>query len=426
MSVKNIFLVDPNKYSTERNFNLAVGFHLFLCSGFVCGLIILAIELLQQNPLGSQLTLLWLVLNFIWLLLNRKGYNVLASGTFCVVSTLFLTFLNLNYAEINNLMFCYTIILMVGITFGRREIYKFLFLIFLCICYAASAYWTQKNGHFSPFEFSTQSNTILLIAFLFSGLILIFSITKRFRVSTKRIQDLVGQLQKSNSELVQSNEKLRAFGHLVSHDLKAPLNSIQGFANLAKAKSEDKVEGVANYFDIINSNVKQMRELINDTLQKSLIEEDTKSKKPVNLNNVVDKLKLILSAEYPDLEIISDALPTVLAHYTEIFKIFKNLLENGAKYNRSKPKLTIGYEQTSKYVKISFKDNGIGIEANEYDKIFDKSYRVENNEFKGTGLGLSIVKETVEEMGGTIKVGSQINTGSEFVLTFDVDILVGN
>jgi len=112
--------------------------------------------------------------------------------------------------------------------------------------------------------------------------------------------------------------------------------------------------------------------------------------------------------------------PTILADQTHISNLVHNLLDNAYKYSPDKPEIDVTLEDKGKGVKITIKDNGIGMTAENQKNIFDKFYRVHTgnlHDVKGFGLGLSYVKAIVDAHGGTISVQSELGKGSSFIVT---------
>jgi len=112
--------------------------------------------------------------------------------------------------------------------------------------------------------------------------------------------------------------------------------------------------------------------------------------------------------------------PTIVADQTHISNLIHNLLDNAYKYSPEKPEIDLTLEDKGKDVKITIKDNGIGMSAENQKNIFDKFYRVHTgnlHDVKGFGLGLSYVKAIVDAHGGTILVQSELEKGSSFIVT---------
>ena len=141
----------------------------------------------------------------------------------------------------------------------------------------------------------------------------------------------------------------------------------------------------------------------------------------------MDNVSIMLSGQTAKLngEIIFDQLPKIYTSSSLLTVIFKNLIENGLKYNKSeKPQVTIQYQQNSNEHIYLFTDNGIGIENKYFDYIFHMFKRLESRSKQGSGLGLGLVKKSVEKLGGNISVASELGVGSTFTLKLPKNYIV--
>ena len=117
-------------------------------------------------------------------------------------------------------------------------------------------------------------------------------------------------------------------------------------------------------------------------------------------------------------KIIFDKLPNIYSSNSLLTVIFKNLIENGLKYNRSdEPTVEISYNNVGGQHQFTFKDNGQGIEKKYHDYIFQMFKRLESRENKGSGLGLGLVSKSVERLQGEINLESELGKGSSFIIT---------
>lgn len=198
-----------------------------------------------------------------------------------------------------------------------------------------------------------------------------------------------------HENLKKSNKELEQFAYVASHDMKAPLRNIISFAQILQRKIKGKIdEKDEKYLDHILSNGHQMNELIQGILNMSSIEKQEHFVlKETDLNEVLDKVKFNLSNDLKAKNVILEAedLPVIMANQGQIIQLFQNLIENGIKYNRSEtPKIVISKKREGKFLNLYFKDNGIGIAPQYYDKIFEMFKRLHSGyEFTGTGIGFS-------------------------------------
>ncbi|EFD05105.1 sensor histidine kinase [Peptostreptococcus anaerobius] len=273
-----------------------------------------------------------------------------------------------------------------------------------------------------------------------------YSITKELKVEGNRIyrvkidpvrmQD-IDNLSIStvvNIEDVTEMRKLenvrRDFAANVSHELKTPLTSIQGFVETLKSKDEDISPEVRKRFlDIIENESRRLTILINDILLISSIEgqvELTKEEFSIRevseyvgdlLNEKAERYSVSVNFDYSN---IDDLIYTQKEYFKDLLI---NLVTNGIKYNQKGGKVEIKYRQDSTRLVLEIEDNGIGIDKDDLDRIFERFYRVSRSRsqnIEGTGLGLAIVKHIVRSLDAKIFVESELGLGTKFTIEFDL------
>lgn len=212
----------------------------------------------------------------------------------------------------------------------------------------------------------------------------------------------------------------------VSHELRTPLTSIRGFSQTLLS-SWDKLdeENKKKFVKIIEEQSNRLINLVENILTVSKINYDKPIFRQVNVNNSIDKVIQMLGLKYKDCKFITQFnknLPPAKLDEDKFQQVMTNLLDNACKYSDSKGEIIISTcFKDSESVLITIKDNGVGINQEELQKIFDKFIRLENHltsKTQGNGLGLYITKNLVESMCGNIGVKSEINKGSEFSLVF--------
>lgn len=220
------------------------------------------------------------------------------------------------------------------------------------------------------------------------------------------------------------------FLSILSHELKAPLNALEGYIKMIAEKQFGK--DINAYDHIVErslTRIQGMRHLIMDFLDLSKIQLHSDKKQEnyelVDLKKIVD-LSLNTMQAYAiqkNVELIfhSKEDVTIQAIPEEMEIIMNNLISNAVKYNKVNGKVEVFLCQTNISIEIQVKDSGIGINQEEIPKMFDEFVRIKNEKTKnilGTGLGLSIVKRLVEQYKGTIDVKSEPDKGSVFTLVF--------
>ena len=221
-----------------------------------------------------------------------------------------------------------------------------------------------------------------------------------------------------------SNEELQRFAYVASHDLQEPLRSIVSFAQLLDRRYRGRLDREADEFlGFIVEGGNRMQALIRDLLQVSRVETEAKPLEPTDAAGVVAGVLHLL--EVPIREaggaVQVDSLPWVLADAAQLEQVFTNLIGNAMKYRRPgmPPRVRISARQAGpSWWEFAVADNGIGIEAEYFDRIFEMFRRLHTqDEYDGTGIGLAIVKRIVERHGGRIRVESTPGEGSTFFFT---------
>ena len=243
-------------------------------------------------------------------------------------------------------------------------------------------------------------------------------------------------LQTKNSELKRSNSDLEAFNRVASHDLQEPLRKIQMFVSRLDEEENHRLSKRSHgYLAKIKSSSDRMRNLINNLLSYSKVEDVPEKQTRVDLNDALNNVLEDLGERIKELnaEINSDSLPVVNGIQFQLEQLFANLIGNSLKYIEpgKKPvikilsKIVTGKEVPSEvplpnisFVKLQFIDNGIGFDKKYQEKIFVIFQRLHGkNEFSGTGLGLSICKKIVQSHDGVIYAKGEVGKGAELTVS---------
>ncbi|MEZ4887896.1 MAG: ATP-binding protein [Chitinophagales bacterium] len=226
-------------------------------------------------------------------------------------------------------------------------------------------------------------------------------------------------------ELQHTNEDLRQFAYVASHDLKEPLRMVSSFLGLIEKRLNGKVKEDQELKEFINYAVdgtQRMDVLINDLLAFSRVNTRKKPFEKVNLNEVLDVVKINLKVNIEETNAVVNVkkLPTVKADLNQMIQLFQNLISNAIKYRDKNmiPIINVFCEKVDGNYEIRVSDNGIGIAPEYHERIFQVFQRLHNRtEYEGTGVGLAICKRIVDRHGGTIGVDSKVGEGSTFVFT---------
>ncbi|MEO8823920.1 MAG: PAS domain-containing protein [Ginsengibacter sp.] len=244
------------------------------------------------------------------------------------------------------------------------------------------------------------------------------------RISAQmELNKLNHDLQKTAKDLAISNSELEQYAYIASHDLQEPLRMISSFLTQLERKYNDILdEKGRQYIYFAVDGAKRMRQIILDLLEFSRLGRFEEKKEKVDLNEVVeDVISLYKKRIEETCTVIQfDKLPTVNGYKSPLRQVIQNLVSNAIKY-RSKdesPLIVVEAEDLNFQWKFSVKDNGIGIEPEYYERIFNIFQRLHRNEeYSGSGIGLAIVKKIVIAMGGEIGIEPNGDKGSIFIFT---------
>ncbi|AOW20498.1 PAS domain-containing sensor histidine kinase [Urechidicola croceus] len=232
------------------------------------------------------------------------------------------------------------------------------------------------------------------------------------------IKNLNIQKEQLLKKLERSNNELQEYAHIVSHDLKSPLRSIDALVNWLKEDNLEKFdENSLHNVKLIEATLEKMENLITDILNYSSLSTELKELKPVDLNVVLEDLsKLLYFPKHIKLNILNK-LPVINGDQTKLQQLFQNLISNAIRFiDKEQGLIEVDVKETKLFYQFSVKDNGIGIEEKFHDKIF-KIFHSLNKSKESTGIGLSIVKKIIELYKGEIWLESRIGEGTTFFFT---------
>ncbi len=237
-----------------------------------------------------------------------------------------------------------------------------------------------------------------------------------------RVHRRTAELEEANANLLYSNRELEQFAYVASHDLQEPLRAVNSYAQLIARKYQGNFDAKADkYFGYITEGATRMQQLINDLLEFSRVGTRGRALEPTDSEAVVsqalDNLKVAIAES--NAAVTHDPLPTVLGDESQLVQLFQNLISNAIKFRREEPpRVHISAAlQTNEWV-FAVCDNGIGMEAEYFERIFTIFQRLHSRaEYPGTGIGLAVCKKIVERHGGRIWVESTPAVGTTFHFT---------
>jgi PAS domain S-box-containing protein len=236
------------------------------------------------------------------------------------------------------------------------------------------------------------------------------------------------QVKAANEQLYAANKELEAFCYSVSHDLRAPLRSIDGFSQTLLEDYADKLDDSGrNHLQRVRAATQRMGQLIDDLLNLSRLSRREVRRQPVNLSelacDVADELRERDPQRHVELRIAED----LKAHGDPelLHVVLENLLGNAWKYTAKRPQATIEFGLSRDNGSASFfvRDNGVGFDMQYADKLFVPFQRLHGmNEFPGTGVGLASVERIIHHHGGHVGVQAEVNKGATFYFTLPNEV----
>lgn len=292
----------------------------------------------------------------------------------------------------------------------------FNFILFLILKYYWETYPSIFSAELSPF---LEVTTFIITAFVIMSIMYLFlKQIEKYNIANIK---LLETLKNNNHRLKVANEELERFAYIASHDLKTPLRTIISFTGLLERDfKRNKLDSFPDYFTYVKEGARQMNNLISDTLEYSKVNHEIiLEKKKIDLNIVVDNIKLNLVQNCENqVTIEKDNLPIILGEEGQMVLLFQNLIENGLKYNQNDHKMVqITSTSTPEKILITVKDNGIGINKDYHEQIFNMFKRLHtSNVYEGTGLGLAICKRIIDRVNGKIWLESEEGKGTTFFI----------
>lgn len=245
----------------------------------------------------------------------------------------------------------------------------------------------------------------------------LIDVTERKQME-ERLQQMTAEMQRSNTELEQ-------FAYVISHDLQEPLRMVSSYTQLLAKRYGKKLDTDADEFiGYAVDGAKRMQTLLHDLLEYSRVGTRGKPFGLVNCEHVVEQAmaNLKIAIEECSASVSYDTLPTVMGDEGQLVRLFQNLIGNAIKFRREEtPQVYISALRRNNIITFTVKDNGIGIDPQHSQSIFEIFRRLHTREeYPGTGMGLAICKKIVERHGGHISVQSQPGQGSTFYFSVDM------
>jgi len=314
-----------------------------------------------------------------------------------------------------------------------------IFTHFFYLPIALAALWWDWKG----FPVAVVLSLVLVVSHLLSGLeislwmelvrcasfLLVGAVVAALSLSRRRLEEdlaahayaLEERVEERTRQLQEKNRELEAYAHTISHDLTAPLVVIEGYAELLREKGGDFLGEEKEYLQRIETAVERMRRLTRSLLdyaRAGAAAGEGSADVGNVLREVVMERFLDLKRKGVELEMAED-LPCIKADPYRLQQVFANLLDNALKYmgENPRPRIEVGWRAEGLAACVFFRDNGMGIEAEDLEEVFQPFHRLSTYGEPGLGIGLSTVRRLVEGWGGRVWVESAPGEGCTFFFT---------
>lgn len=312
--------------------------------------------------------------------------------------------------------FIYNILVLASafLFFNRSKIF-----IFTGICMGLIAL-----GYFVSPESDVDEWKVILNRVLSMGMLAVTAFVCDFYIQA---QKKLNKAQRDAREFERTAQELQNFAYVASHNLQEPLRKIVNYSGLLEQELDGKLdETTSRYFGFLKQSSFDIKETIANLLQFARVDRQTFHKEDVDLNDVASSAILDLEEEIESKHAIVSVteLPTVKGSYTLLFEAFTQVIGNALKFchKNVSPRITISSRTGNYYHQISFSDNGLGVDIQDFTKIFELFKRLHHkDEIPGSGIGLALTRRILERHGGRVDVNSRKGFGSTFTLFFPID-----
>lgn len=382
--------------------------------------------------LGSYFFIPVLLLAFLFIntnyLLNYYNFFLASRITIFFVLVALVLFMSFNGGYGSGLEFYFLALAVLPVILFNNK-----WLIFLCMLICAGCVIAQKF-YVGTFPEASPNPVIeykvfYVINSIYSSLLIVLAMLfykNLYKKTEWQLRTSNKQIAEKNIMLEDANKQLDAFTYMVSHDLRSPIRSTEGFLSILRQKhSADLNEDARELLGMAMQNSARMREIINSLLDfsrtgKADIKHSILDMKAL-IYDVINQYKTNINES--SAQIIVQDMPYVNADYVLIRQAVENLLSNAIKYSSKKenPVVEIGSYRDGNFFIFYVKDNGVGFDMKYADKLFQVFQRLHpNQEFEGTGIGLVISQNIIQRHGGKLWVDAKPGEGATFYFSLPV------
>jgi signal transduction histidine kinase len=362
------------------------------------------------------------VVIFVSIILNRTGRKTSSKVIFLLLMNLVIGFLcSVIPPERLAFVYFFPLLIMAFVIFeDHQKVHQRVFIgisstiLLLLVITDFKLFWDYQLSVSELGQKNMVINIVVTILIISLCVDFLIRTNKRAEENLKKQAAFIAQ---QNLELKKINAELDRFVYSASHDLRAPLVSIQGLSRLAIEESQSDVD--KKYFKLINDRIVRLDDFIRDIIEYSRNARTERKPELFSINSmiheVIENLKYMEGADRIAF-LVSTSVEEVYTDKNRLKVVLSNIISNAIKYhnlNQENPRVEIVVNLSESTVNICIQDNGIGIQDEAREKIFDMFYRATDRS-GGSGLGLYIVKEIIERLDGRISVNSVFGEGTTF------------
>ena len=253
----------------------------------------------------------------------------------------------------------------------------------------------------------------------------ILDITKR-KTFERELNTAKKEAEEKARQLELKNKDLERFAHVISHDLKGPLNTISGFLNILDIRDPSKSQRNDQILELVFGSTQKMKQMVDGLLSYYLLDQKDLAIQPVDLQLLCNQAVCLLNSDIQKSngKIGVDKLPVVQGIEGQLLSLFLNLFSNALKYrSEADPEIQVKAKLERDWVRIEVQDNGSGFDPDQSNKVFGFMERLpQHSKLEGTGLGLANCQRIVERHGGKIWATSEKGKGSCFYFTLPLAV----
>jgi len=245
----------------------------------------------------------------------------------------------------------------------------------------------------------------------------------RYRAMADKVMERSRQFEEMNKQLVALNKEMESFSYSVSHDLRSPLRSIDGFSQILLEDYQDKLDSEAqNYLDRIRMETQRMAQLIDNMLDLSRLNRAEIHEEELDLSKIARETANLLREQEPTRNVVFEIQDQVIANADKSLmrSVLQNLMGNAWKYTSKHPsaRIEFGARQENDKTVYFIKDDGAGFKMQYANKLFGVFQRLHGvNEFPGSGVGLATVQRIIHRHGGEVWAEAEVERGATFYFT---------